>query len=35
MKEAFKSYKDEVSKGIFPGEENMFSIDDEVIQKLY
>ncbi|MCI8804855.1 MAG: 3-methyl-2-oxobutanoate hydroxymethyltransferase [Clostridiales bacterium] len=35
MKEAFKSYKDEVSKGIFPGEENTFSIDDEVIQKLY
>lgn len=35
MKEAFKSYKDEVSKGVFPGEENTFSIDDEVIQKLY
>ncbi len=34
MKEAFLNYKDEVSKGIFPGEENIFSIDDEVIQKL-
>lgn len=34
MKEAFKAYKDEVSKGIFPSNENIFSIDDEIIEKL-
>jgi len=35
MKEAFENYKEEVSKGIFPAKENGFSIDDEVIEKLY
>ncbi len=35
MKEAFKNYKDEVSKGVFPAKENGFSIDDDVIEKLY
>jgi len=35
MKEAFKSYKDDVLNGVFPSEEHTFSIDDEVIRKLY
>ncbi len=35
MKEAFRQYKDEVSRGIFPAEENGYKIDDDVIEKLY
>lgn len=35
MKNAFKNYKEEVSRGIFPEEKHGFSIDDEIIEKLY
>lgn len=35
MKEAFKSYIEEVENGAFPAEENGYKIADEIIQKLY
>lgn len=35
MKGAFRQYIDEVRNGIFPAEENTFSIDKDVIEKLY
>ena len=35
MKTAFKQYIDETEAGIFPGEEHVFKIADDVIEKLY
>lgn len=35
IKEAAKGYIDEINQGIFPAEEHTFSIDDEVLEKLY
>lgn len=35
MKKAFAEYIEEVGKGTFPGVENGYTIDDEVIEKLY
>lgn len=35
MKEAFRSYIEEVSSGAFPAEEHEYKIDDDVIEKLY
>ncbi len=35
MRNAFKNYKEEVSKGIFPEEKHGFSIDADIIEKLY
>ncbi len=35
MTAAFKQYKEEVAKGNFPAAENTYTIDDEVIEKLY
>lgn len=35
MKGAFQKYIEEVKDGVFPGEENSFKIDDEIIEKLY
>ena len=35
MKNAFKQYFEEIQSGVFPGEENQYSIDDEIIEKLY
>ena len=35
MKNAFKQYFEEIQSGVFPGEENQYSIDDEILEKLY
>lgn len=35
MKEAFKSYIDEIQQGNFPSQEHCYSIDDDIIEKLY
>lgn len=35
MTEAFSSYIKDVNEGIFPGEEHTFSIDENVLSKLY
>lgn len=35
MKEAIRSYIDEVGSGTFPAEEHTFKIEDDVIEKLY
>ena len=35
MKEAFKSYIDEINAGTFPAKENCYTIDEDVIEKLY
>ena len=35
MTAAFKQYIEETKAGIFPGKEHIFSIDDEIIEKLY
>lgn len=35
MKEAFQNYIKEVQDGVFPAEENMYKVDDSVIEKLY
>lgn len=35
IKEATKGYIDEMNQGIFPAKEHTFSIDDEVLEKLY
>lgn len=35
MKEAFKSYIDEIQQGSFPSQEHCYSIDDDIIKKLY
>ena len=35
MKTAFKQYIDETESGIFPGEEHVFKIEDDIIEKLY
>lgn len=35
MKEAFKSYIDEIQQGSFPSQEHCYSIDDDIIGKLY
>ena len=35
MKEAIRSYIDEVGSGAFPSEQHTFGIDDEIIDKLY
>ena len=35
MKEAFKSYIDEMQQGSFPSQEHRYSIDDDIIEKLY
>ena len=35
MRNAFKAYGEEISSRIFPAKENGFSIDDEIIEKLY
>lgn len=35
MKEAFRSYIEEVGSGAFPAEEHEYKIDDDVIEKLY
>lgn len=35
MKEAFKSYINEMQQGSFPSQEHCYSIDDDIIEKLY
>lgn len=35
MKDAFRSYIEEVASGAFPGEEHQYKMDDDVIEKLY
>jgi 3-methyl-2-oxobutanoate hydroxymethyltransferase len=35
MTDAFHRYIEEVQSGEFPGEENVYKIDDEIIEKLY
>lgn len=35
MKEAFKSYIEDINNGDFPKQEHTYGIDDEVIEKLY
>lgn len=35
MKEAFRSYIEEVGSGAFPSEEHEYKIDDNIIEKLY
>ena len=35
MKEAFKSYIDEMQQGSFPSQEHCYSIDDDIMEKLY
>lgn len=35
MKETFKSYIDEMQQGSFPSQEHCYSIDDDIIEKLY
>ncbi len=35
MKEAFKNYIDEMQQGSFPSQEHCYSIDDDIIEKLY
>ena len=35
IKSATKGYIDEMNQGIFPAKEHTFSIDDEVLEKLY
>lgn len=35
MKEAFAAYKKEVEDGTFPAEEHTYTIDDDIIEKLY
>lgn len=35
MKEAFRAYKEEVAEGSFPAVEHTYTIDDEIIEKLY
>ena len=35
MKNAFKSYIEEVDAGTFPAKENCYTIDEDVIEKLY
>lgn len=35
MKDAFKNYIEDINKGEFPKQEHTYSIDDEVIEKLY
>ncbi len=35
MKEAFKEYQKEVQDGIFPAKEHGYTIDDDVLEKLY
>lgn len=35
MKEAFRSYIEEVESGAFPAKENEYAVDDSVIEKLY
>lgn len=35
MKEAFENYDKEVKAGTFPGEEHIYDIDDDIIEKLY
>lgn len=35
MKEAFKGYIDEMQQGSFPSQEHCYSIDDDIIEKLY
>lgn len=35
MKEAFKSYIDEMQQGSFPSQEHCYSIDDDILEKLY
>ena len=35
MKDAFKNYIEDINKGEFPKQEHTYSIDDDVIEKLY
>lgn len=35
MKEAFRSYDEEVKTGVFPSQEHTYAIDDDIIEKLY
>lgn len=35
MKEAFRSYIEDVRNGVFPSEEHTYSLDDSIIEKLY
>lgn len=35
MKEAFRTYIEEVKSGVFPAKENEYTVDDSVIEKLY
>ena len=35
MKSAFKDYIEEIQDGTFPAEEHTYTIDDEIISKLY
>lgn len=35
MKDAFRSYIEEVGNGAFPGEEHQYKMDDDIIEKLY
>ena len=35
MREAFRTYKEEVAAGTFPGPEHTFKMDETVLDKLY
>ncbi|MEE0061697.1 MAG: 3-methyl-2-oxobutanoate hydroxymethyltransferase, partial [Acutalibacteraceae bacterium] len=35
MKDAFKAYIDDLDNGSFPQNEHSYTIDDEIIEKLY
>ncbi len=35
MKQAFKDYIDEVSSGVFPDESRSYTIDDDILERLY
>ena len=35
MKNAFQQYFQEIQSGAFPSEEHVYSIDDDIIEKLY
>lgn len=35
MKDAFRTYMEEIQSGVFPAEEHSYKIDDDVIEKLY
>lgn len=35
MKDAFSRYREEIQKGVFPGKEHEYQIEDDIIEKLY